>query len=48
MNRFPKRTLILMILALLAFLWMWIQTRRLHVQPAGDQRRPVQAQPVPK
>jgi hypothetical protein len=28
MRRFPLRTLVLMLLALAAFFWMWLNTRR--------------------
>ncbi|MEW5739054.1 MAG: hypothetical protein AB1938_09010 [Myxococcota bacterium] len=45
MPRFPRRTLVLMVLALLAFVWMWIQTHR----PRPEMRAPppsLQATPV--
>lgn len=38
---FPKRTIVLMILAMLAFVWMYWQTHR-----AAPQSVPVKAQPV--
>lgn len=31
-RRFPVRTLVLMILALLAFIWMWVMTHRARPQ----------------
>jgi lipopolysaccharide export system protein LptC len=33
--RFPTRTLVLMVLALLAFAWMWLQTHRTAQQQAA-------------
>ena len=47
MGRFPKRTLILMILALLAFLWMWWATHRLPARAPAVRIVPPVA-PVPK
>lgn len=35
MPRFPMRTLVLMVLALAAFVWMWAQTHRARA-PALD------------
>lgn len=34
MPRFPTRTLVLMLLALVAFVWMWLQTHR--ATPVAD------------
>jgi hypothetical protein len=33
-QKFPTRTLVLMVLALLAFAWMWWQTQHLRQTPA--------------
>ena len=41
--RFPKRTVVLMILAIFAFGWMYWQTHRAAPQSAGE---PVRAHPV--
>jgi hypothetical protein len=46
MGRFPRRTLILMILALLAFVWMWWRTHRLPSRREPFEVVPVK--PVPK
>jgi hypothetical protein len=45
--RFPKRTIVLMILAMLSFVWMYWQTHRSAPQSATDeQAQPAKAQPV--
>jgi hypothetical protein len=41
--RFPKRTIVLMILAMLAFVWMYWQTHRAAVQSGQE---PLKAHPV--
>lgn len=38
MKRFPTRTLVLMVLALLAFVWMYLQTHK----PAASANVPVE------
>jgi hypothetical protein len=45
MNRFPKRTLILMLLAVLAFFWMWWATHRYPTQRRAPGVRVVPVQP---
>ncbi|MEW6431858.1 MAG: hypothetical protein AB1730_10150 [Myxococcota bacterium] len=48
MPRFPRRTLVLMVLALVAFLWMWAQTHRAPrpAAPAGSEPPALRATPV--
>lgn len=48
MPRFPRRTLVLMVLALGAFLWMWIQTHRAPrpAAPTGSEPPALRATPV--
>lgn len=46
MPRFPTRTLILMVLALGAFVWMWTQTHRAKAPPAGAEPPTLSATPV--
>lgn len=40
MPRFPTRTVILMVLALGAFAWMWLQTHRAVTAPAAGKTEP--------
>ena len=44
--RFPKRTVVLMILAMLAFVWMYWQTHRAAPQSAGGPHEPVKTHQV--
>lgn len=44
-QRFPVRTLVLMILAVLAFLWMWVMTHRQR-ERAAMQGGALQVEPV--
>lgn len=47
MPRFPTRTLVLMLLALGAFLWMWLQTHRAPAPASGPSTPPtLSATPV--
>jgi hypothetical protein len=54
MLRFPTRTLVLMALALLAFVWMWVQTHRaaplqppLRATVVGPGALQIEAPPAP-